>query len=93
VSSACGCATFHPAESWPKARNASIRGQLAWVNLRNLGWTKGTMAWVRNGRCGITFDAAIDPRMARSPLAVGEGTPRFVRPPLPQDEAALLRKI
>ena len=70
-----------------------VRGQLAWVNLRNLGWTKGAVAWVRNNRCGITFDTAIDPRMARSPLAVGEGTPRFVRPPLPQDEAALLRKI
>lgn len=71
----------------------AMRGQLAWVNLRNLGWIKGTIAWVRNGRCGITFDAAIDPRMARSPLAVGEGTPRFVRPPLSQDEVALLRKI
>lgn len=70
-----------------------VRGQLAWVNLRNLGWTKGAVAWVRNNRCGITFDTAIDPRMARSPLAVGEGTPRFVRPPLPQEEVALLRKI
>lgn len=73
------------------------RGLMVWVNLRNLGWTEGTVAWVQDGRFGIAFRDEIDPRLARAPLAAGtlagEQTPRYVRPPLGQQDAGELRKI
>lgn len=69
------------------------RGQLVSVNLRNLGWTEGTIAWVQGNRCGVAFREEIDPRLARAPIAEGDGTPRYVRPPLTQTELGELRKI
>lgn len=69
------------------------RGRLVWVNLRNLGWTEGVVAWVHDNRCGIAFREEIDPRLARAPITVGEGPPRFVRTPLAAQDPAELRKI
>lgn len=69
------------------------RGQLAWVNLRNLGWVEGSIAWVQDNRFGIAFREEIDPRLARASVPVGESTPRHVRPPLPTFDQATLRKI
>ena len=37
------------------------------VELRNVGKVGGRVAWVREGRFGITFDAPIDPKLARKP--------------------------
>ena len=37
------------------------RGQLVWVNIRNIGWVEGTIAWVQGDRCGIAFADDIDP--------------------------------
>lgn len=70
-----------------------LRGQLVWVNLRNIGWTEGSVAWVQDNRFGIAFRDEIDPRTARAPVAAGEATPRFVRPPLAQLDPGELRKI
>jgi hypothetical protein len=69
------------------------RGQMVWVNLRNLGWTEGAVAWVQDSRCGIAFREEIDPRIARAPVADSANTPRFVRPPFNQNEFGDLRKI
>ncbi len=69
------------------------RGQMVWVNLRNLGWTEGAVAWVQDNRCGIAFREEIDPRLARAPVSEGTSTPRFVRPPLATQETGGLRKI
>ena len=71
------------------------RGQTVWVDVRNIGWVEGTVAWVQDTRFGIAFREEIDPKIARAPAPVGESTPRFTRPPMqgtggPQ---ALLRKI
>lgn len=68
-------------------------GGLVWIELRNIGWVEGTVAWVQDSRCGIAFREEIDPKLARAPLVVGEGTPRFVRPPLAPVDNRLLRKI
>ncbi|MBN8499710.1 MAG: PilZ domain-containing protein [Sphingomonadales bacterium] len=73
-----------------------LRGQLVWVNLRNLGWTEGLVAWVQDSRFGIAFRDEIDPRLARTTVSGGQTgthTPRFVRPPLSQQESGDLRKI
>jgi len=69
------------------------RGQLAWVNLRNIGWVEGSVAWVQDSRFGIAFREEVDPRVVRAPIAGGETTPRHVRPPLPAFDQGALRKI
>lgn len=43
------------------------RGQGVWVNLRNLGWVEGQVAWVQDNRFGVAFQTEIDPRIARTP--------------------------
>lgn len=68
-------------------------GEPVWIQLRNIGWVQGTVAWVQDSRCGIAFHEEIDPKLARAPIVVGEGTPRFVRPPLAAADTRLLRKV
>ena len=59
----------------------AVRGTLVEVNIRNLGWVEGAIAWVQGDRCGIAFSEDIDPMIARAPLVTGgESTLRFVRP-------------
>lgn len=69
------------------------RGQVAWVNVRDIGWTEGSVAWVQDSRFGIAFREDIDPQRARAPLEAGERAPRFVRTPMPQLEPGALRKL
>ncbi|MCA1660660.1 MAG: PilZ domain-containing protein [Novosphingobium sp.] len=60
----------------------AVRGSRIAVNIRNIGWVDGAVAWVQGDRCGIAFQEDIDPMIARAPLNVGEETLRGVRPPL-----------
>ena len=69
------------------------RGQSVWINVRNVGWVEGAVAWVQESRFGIAFREEIDPLVARAPQTAGEGTPRFVRPPLPNNNQGSLRKL
>lgn len=69
------------------------RGQVAWVNVRNIGWTEGSVAWVQDSRFGIAFREEIDPLVVRAPIEVGPGTPRYVRPPLAISGQGALRKL
>ncbi len=73
----------------------TARGQLAWINIRNIGWVEGSIAWVEGPRCGVAFREEIDPKVARAPVSInGENTPRFTRPPLAVSETSgTLRKI
>ena len=70
----------------------AVRGARISIQIRNIGWVDGAIAWVQGDRCGIAFDEDIDPIIARAPITVGEGTPRYVKPPIAFDEARL-RKI
>lgn len=45
-----------------------IRGALVEVELRNLGWVEGTVAWKQDNRFGIAFVDEIDPKRARAPV-------------------------
>lgn len=45
------------------------RGTSVWVELRNLGWVEGSVAWVQGNRFGIAFREEIDPRLTRAPDA------------------------
>lgn len=54
-----------------------LRGALVEVELRNLGWVEGTVAWKQDNRFGIAFVDEIDPRQARAQLT-GSTVPRQV---------------
>ncbi len=71
-----------------------LRGMPIEINIRNIGWTEGTVAWVQDTRFGIAFRDEIDPKVARAPLIPGTNTPVYVRPPLASPpEQGRLRKI
>lgn len=71
-----------------------LRGQVVWVNIRNIGWSEGSVAWVEGSRFGIALREEIDPKVARAPLANGEHSARYTRPPLPTaGQTGNLRKI
>lgn len=43
-------------------------GDAVVVSVRGIGSVAGMVSWVRRGRIGITFDAEVDPKMARKPV-------------------------
>ena len=101
-----------PGETRPRevrVRNLSATGLLAEgagpvragarveVELRNLGWISGTIAWAFENRCGIAFDQAVDARRVRqlgqepAPQALCVRRPLAIPtdPPLPPDPARM----
>jgi PilZ domain len=71
-----------------------VRGGVIWVNIRNIGWVEGSIAWVQDSRFGIAFRDEIDPKVARAPADSGDHLARFTRPPLPElSRAGVVRKI
>jgi hypothetical protein len=78
-----------------------VRGSLVAVELRNIGWVEGSVAWTQDNRFGIAFVDEIDPTVARAPGAStgddGFEIPRYTRnhQPVPpsQIEPGRLRKI
>jgi hypothetical protein len=71
------------------------RGAKLDINLRNIGWVPGVVAWIQENRFGIAFMEEIDPKVAREPIsnANSESTPRFVKPVLATVDPTRLRKI
>ncbi len=71
------------------------RGAKLDINLRNIGWVEGVVAWIQENRFGIAFMEEIDPKVAREPVTNpnAEGTPRFVKPVLSIADPKRLRKI
>jgi PilZ domain len=77
------CIDGEPLEHRIKVRNLSAggmmgeggvrvtRGNIVKVNLRNLGWVEGTVAWVQGERFGIAFAEEIDPKVARASISSG----------------------
>jgi hypothetical protein len=78
-----------------------VRGALVAVELRNIGWVEGSVAWKQDNRFGIAFVDEIDPAVVRAPTAstaqAGFEIPRYTRNhdpvPLSQQEQDRLRKI
>ncbi len=74
---------------------AVSRGSLVSVELRNLGWIDGSVAWKQGNRFGIAFADEIDPRQVRAP-ATGESefqAPRYTRSAVGSTDRNRLRKI
>lgn len=46
-----------------------MRGARVEVELRNLGWIDGTVAWKQDNRFGIAFVDEIDPKRARAQIS------------------------
>lgn len=42
-----------------------VRGTRVEVNLRNIGWVDGVVAWIQDNRFGIAFVDQVDPKLAR----------------------------
>ena len=58
-----------------------VRGSNVSIQLRNIGWVDGVIAWVQDERFGIAFEKEIEPKLARAPVGSGEiQAPRFTRP-------------
>jgi len=78
-----------------------VRGSLVAVELRNIGWVEGSVAWKQDNRFGIAFVDEIDPGVVRAPAATtGEAEfeiPRYTRNhqalPTSQADQTRLRKI
>lgn len=80
-----------------KVRNLSSGGMMAegelrvtqgtsiQVELRNIGWVSGTVAWSADGRFGVAFAEEIDPKKVRAAVNGYQRPvepPRHIRPPL-----------
>ena len=69
------------------------RGNAVEVNVRNVGWVEGTVAWVQEDRFGVAFREEIDPKVVRAPVGTASSAPRFTRPVIAGPDEKLLRKI
>jgi PilZ domain len=54
------------------------RGDPIEVQLRNIGWVSGKVAWVAESRFGIAFDYPIDPKMLAVRESSGYEIPRYL---------------
>jgi hypothetical protein len=64
-----------------------MRGDAIAVELRGIGIVTGKIAWTAGGRLGVAFDAGVDPRLARKPVASPAQAPQ----PLVQASRAMWR--
>ena len=56
------------------------RGDKVELELRNIGQVSGYVAWVAQGRFGVAFDYAIDPKLARKPVGQSKlELPRYLK--------------
>ncbi len=72
------------------------RGEKVEINLRNVGWISGTVAWVAEGRLGIAFEHSIDPKIVRTPVGQSQADlPRYLQKLNDQQSASLanLRRV
>jgi hypothetical protein len=70
------------------------RGDHVEINIRNIGWVDGSIAWVQDDRFGVAFAEEIDPKIARAPI--GAPGSAAISPPhayTPPRKAKALRKI
>ena len=78
-----------------------MRGSLVMVELRNVGWVEGSVAWKQDNRFGIAFVNEIEPSVVRGiggPQAPDFDAPRYTRnhvaaPTTQQADQSKLRKI
>lgn len=72
-----------------------MRGAQVSLELRNIGWVEGTVAWKQENRFGIAFTDEIDPKLVRLPVApsVDQRRTPYARPMAAARTPGALRKI
>lgn len=50
----------------------ATRGTRLEIELKNIGWISGKIAWVAEKKLGIAFDHPIDPKVARMPVGTNK---------------------
>ncbi|MFB0612944.1 PilZ domain-containing protein [Aurantiacibacter poecillastricola] len=70
-----------------------MRGALVEVELRNIGWVEGTVAWRQDNRFGIAFVNDIDPKQARAHVPVASTIPRPPADSVPASEGRRMLKL
>jgi hypothetical protein len=92
-------------ESRVKVRNLSAGGMMAEgevkvqpgtgieVNIRNIGWVEGDVAWVQDNRFGIAFREEVDPKIARATMSTGDASGLMRPPPQRPRSGASVRKL
>lgn len=72
-----------------------VRGAVVNVNIRNIGWVEGSVAWVQANRFGVAFREDIDPKIVRAPVGSGadDGLSYAHRAPMPWKNPEGVRKI
>ncbi len=69
------------------------RGETVEVQLRNVGWVPGKVAWVADTRFGIAFDYPIDPKATTQKSAPGFEIPRYLEKLNKADQPKKLRPL
>ncbi len=69
------------------------KGVIVFVNIRNLGWIEGSVAWIQESRFGVAFRDEIDPILARAPVAPSNAAPRPHRSSYAGPRGGALRKV
>ncbi|AUW60208.1 pilus assembly protein PilZ [Sphingobium sp. SCG-1] len=61
------------------------QGDRVTMKLRGVGSVEGTIAWAKSDRIGVSFDAPIDPQLARRPVSDTASSailPEYLRVPV-----------
>ena len=66
-----------------------VRGSLVAVELRNIGWVEGSVAWKQDNRFGIAFVDEIDPTVVRAPVSAPAEAGNFEIPRFTRNHQAL----
>jgi microcystin degradation protein MlrC len=69
------------------------RGTIVFVNIRNIGWIEGSVAWVQENRFGVAFRDEIDPKDARATAPAADNPLLIARPSFAKGGGAAVRKI
>ncbi|MET1757059.1 PilZ domain-containing protein [Novosphingobium sp. RD2P27] len=71
-----------------------LRGSVVEVNIRNIGWVKGSIAWIQESRFGVAFLEPIDARIARTRLNTEDDSiPGYTRNHQPYSSTGKIRKV
>lgn len=66
-------------------------GERLTVELRNLGWISGTVAWVADSRFGVIFDREVDCKAVRQPVTVSAESSQIGARPLAGTHGSVAR--
>lgn len=67
----------------------ATRGERVEVDLRNIGWVFGSVAWSTGRKFGVAFNAPINPKLVRNPIGGNNEAISLVHRP---DRQSLKRK-